>query len=223
MSGSSCDDRADEVLRRQSRLESERANWESHWAEAAERVLPRQRDFQGAKRAGGEKLSDKVFDSTAPLALEKFAAAMESMLTPRNERWHELTLGHATGDRAGEEWPQAVKEYLYAVTSVLFRLRYAPSANFASQAQENPVYVREDAQHPAQFVPVGFVRLHDAAAGGAALPDAAGVADDAASAVTLAAVAGTVIDNYGSCNATREQLIGLQGWVRAQQAAWDRR
>lgn len=86
-----------------------------------------------------------------------------------------------------------------------------------------PIYVREDAQHPAQFVPIGFVRLHDAAAGGTALPDAAGIADDAASAVTLATVAGTVIDNYGSCNATREQLIGLQGWVRAQQAAWDRR
>ena len=131
------EDCADAVLRRQSRLESERANWESHWAEAAERVLPRQRDFQGVKRAGGEKLSDKVFDSTAPLALEKFAAAMESMLTPRNERWHELTLGHATGQRATEDWPQAVKEYLYAVTTVLFRLRYAPSANFASQAQEN--------------------------------------------------------------------------------------
>lgn len=86
-----------------------------------------------------------------------------------------------------------------------------------------PVYVREDAQHPAQFVPVGFVRLHDAAAGATALPDAARIADDAASAVTLATVAGTIIDNYGSCNATREQLIGLQGWVRAQQAAWDRR
>jgi hypothetical protein len=130
------DERADLVLRRQSRLEGERANWESHWAEAAERVLPRQRDFQGARRAGGEKLNDKVFDSTAPLALEKFAAAMESMLTPRNERWHELSIGHWAGQGAAEDWPQAVKEYLYAVTSILFRLRYAPSANFASQAQE---------------------------------------------------------------------------------------
>ena len=140
-------DYADLILRRQSRLEGERANWESHWAEAAERVLPRQRDFQGVRRAGGEKLSEKVFDSTAPLALEKFAAAMESMLTPRNERWHELTLGHATGERAlslkgGEDYPQAVKEYLYAVTPILFRLRYAPQANFASQAQEKCRYFR---------------------------------------------------------------------------------
>lgn len=127
-------DRADAVLRRQSRMEAERSTWESHWAEAAERVLPRQRDFGGVKRVGGEKLSDKVFDSTAPLALEKFAAAMESMLTPRNERWHELSVSRLDD---GAEPPQAVKEYLYAVTSVLFRLRYAPSANFASQAQEN--------------------------------------------------------------------------------------
>ncbi|MDB5433546.1 MAG: phage head-tail adapter protein [Caulobacter sp.] len=127
------DDRADAILRRQSRLEGERANWESHWAEAAERVLPRQRDFQGAKRTGGEKQSERVFDSTAPLALEKFAAAMESMLTPRNQRWHELDVQQVDS----ENLPQAVKEYLYSVTSILFRLRYAPSANFASQAQEN--------------------------------------------------------------------------------------
>ena len=31
-----------------------------------------------------------MFDSTAALGLERFAAAMESMLTPRNQKWHRL-------------------------------------------------------------------------------------------------------------------------------------
>lgn len=124
------DTRAEDVLRRQSQLEANRSTWEGHWTEIGERVLPRQRDFQG-KRVGGEKLTEKLFDSTAPLALERFAAAMESMLTPRSQRWHELKppehlLNNPT-----------VKQYCYDITSALFRARYAPNANFASQANEN--------------------------------------------------------------------------------------
>ena len=124
------DSRADDVLRRQSQLEARRSTWEGHWSEIAERVLPRQQDFQ-AKRVGGEKLTEKLFDSTAPLALERFAAAMESMLTPRNQRWHELKPPeHLLSN-------PAVKQYCYDITSALFRARYAPTANFASQANEN--------------------------------------------------------------------------------------
>lgn len=124
------DSRVEEVLRRQSQLEAERATWEGHWTEVAERVLPRQRDFQNQKRIGGEKLNEKVFDSTAPLGLERFAAAMDSLLTPRNQRWHELTM-HDEDSQSPE-----VRQYLYDVTSTLFAARYCPAANFASQAHE---------------------------------------------------------------------------------------
>lgn len=123
------EDRAEAALRRQAQLEGLRGVWEGHWSEVAERVLPRQRDFRG-KRTGGEKLSEKVFDSTAPLALERFAAAMESMLTPRTQRWHELKPPEHLQNS------EAVKRYLYDVTSALFRARYAPAANFASQTHE---------------------------------------------------------------------------------------
>jgi hypothetical protein len=127
--GTQTDSRAESVLRRQGQFEGDRATFESHWSEIAERVLPRQRDFN-TKRTGGEKLTEKVFDSTAPLALERFAAAMESMLTPRTQRWHELKAPEALKD------DETVKRYLHEVTSVLFRQRYAPAANFASQAHE---------------------------------------------------------------------------------------
>lgn len=66
-------------------------------------------------------------------------------------------------------------------------------------------------------VPVGFVRLHDAAAQGVpTVPDPAGRPDAAATGVGLDAVAGAVVDNYETCNAVRAQLAALQDWVRAQ-------
>lgn len=85
-----------------------------------------------------------------------------------------------------------------------------------------PVYVTPEIDR-AYTVPYGFVRLHDAAAVGAAptLPDGTGQPADAPSGIALSAVAGTVIDNYGQCYAWRDQLIGWQDWYRQQQAAWE--
>lgn len=59
----------------------------------------------------------------------------------------------------------------------------------------------------------GFVRLHDAAAGGA-LPDPARDTDAAAAGIALSAVAATVATNYQTCHETAEQLSALQTWAR---------
>lgn len=76
--------------------------------------------------------------------------------------------------------------------------------------KEVPIYVPVDS--PA--LPGGFRVLHDAAALGE-LPDPARVADaDPADAQTVAT---TVADNYATCHAIREQLIGLQDWVSGMQ------
>lgn len=85
-----------------------------------------------------------------------------------------------------------------------------------------PVHVTPeiDRDYP---VPVGFVRLHDAAARGSApaLSDGAGQPDDAPSGVPLSAVADTVVGNYASCTDDRARLIGWQDWYAQQRAAWD--
>lgn len=60
-------------------------------------------------------------------------------------------------------------------------------------------------------IPMGFVRLHDAAAANS-LPAAPGLDADAPGGVDLAAVAETVAENYGECNAWREQLETLIDW-----------
>lgn len=72
-------------------------------------------------------------------------------------------------------------------------------------------------------VPVGFVRLHDAAAAGSAdtLSDATGASHDAPSGVALSAVTETVAGNYGTCREDAERLRSLQQWIIAQSALWD--
>lgn len=84
-----------------------------------------------------------------------------------------------------------------------------------------PVYVTPETDR-AVVLPLGFVRLHDAAAAGtvAALPDRAGQPADAPSGIALSAAAGTIVGNYGTCLDWRNQVIGWQGWYAEQSASW---
>lgn len=121
------DSRAEEVIRGYDRLKGSRGTWESHWQEVAERVWPVMAEMTGW-RSQGEKRSEKIFDSTAVRALPRFAAAMDSMLTPQTQLWHGLQTGIPDLDDDIE-----VKRWCEAVRDVLFRYRYAPTSNFASQ------------------------------------------------------------------------------------------
>jgi hypothetical protein len=58
----------------------------------------------------------------------------------------------------------------------------------------------------------GWVYTHDAAAGNQNA-DAARSADASPSGVAANQALGTVVQNYGTCEETRQQLIGLQSWV----------
>lgn len=78
--------------------------------------------------------------------------------------------------------------------------------------KEVPVYVDREADR-ACVVPVGFVRVHDAAAANMPVGDP-GRADAPASGVALSAVAATVAGNYTTCHENAEQLIALQARVR---------
>jgi len=73
--------------------------------------------------------------------------------------------------------------------------------------RETPRYVtpRTDAAFP---LPVGFVRLHDAAAA-ADLPGPPGPADAQASGVTTSDAAIVIAGNYGTCHTIRDQLNAL--------------
>lgn len=125
------DSRAIEVIDQHGKLKSDRAVWENHWREVAERILPRQDDFQQTRLTEGEKRSQKIFDSTGLLALDRAASAIDSLITPSTQRYH----GLGPEDDALED-DHEIKIYLDKVTKFLFRMRYRPLANFASQAHE---------------------------------------------------------------------------------------
>ena len=122
--------RAAEVLEGYDRLKGARGTWEQHWQEVAERVWPSMAEMTGW-RTPGEKRSEKIFDSTAQRALPRFAAAMDSMLTPATQQWHGLRTGIPELDDN-----VSVQRWCDNLRDILFRQRYAPTANFASQAFE---------------------------------------------------------------------------------------
>ena len=111
-------------------MASSRSTFESHWHEVTKRVLPRQDSWYGSNNSQGDKRTQELYDSTAVLALSRFAAAMESILTPRTEIWHRLT------PEVPLDESQAVKVWLDQISRLLFRVRYSPRSNFASQMHE---------------------------------------------------------------------------------------
>lgn len=127
----------EQIVQRQEKLKADRANWETHWEEVAERVYPNLRGMFTASvkdQTTGEKRTEKMFDATPPLALERFAAAMESMLTPRNSRWHRLTPSSMVDPYVLRD--REVRLWFDEVTKRLFAQRYSPRANYASQQHE---------------------------------------------------------------------------------------
>jgi hypothetical protein len=127
-------DLAAQIIKRFEQLEAERGTWETHWTEIADRVLPRYSDTffkPTSEQTKGEKRTEKMLDSTAGIALERFAAAMESMLTPRTQRWHRLIPSDPRLEKDRE-----VKLWFEGATNTLFRHRYASKANYASQQHE---------------------------------------------------------------------------------------
>ena len=127
------EDMLNQIMRDQSSMEVSRKTWEQHWEEVAERCLPRASGFT-KKKQDGTKRNEKAIDSTPILALERFAAAMESVITPRTQTWHGLQNERFADDNE-------VQKYYEACTKILFRVRYAPQANFANQMSENYVSI----------------------------------------------------------------------------------
>lgn len=107
-----------------------RGVWEQHWQQIAEQMLPgHMHSFNALSiRTAGAKRMQYVFDSTAILALKRFSAIMDSVLTPWGKRWHSIAPEDETLLRYRE-----VKLWCEQATEFLFNRRYRYNANFAPQ------------------------------------------------------------------------------------------
>jgi len=119
-----------ESLKEFEAMQRNRSIFNNHWEETAELVLPTYRNTfnYGSFNMQGEKKTEKQVDSTAALALTRFAAILDSLLTPRNMFWHGLAADNEELAKIRD-----VKLWFEAVTKILFKQRYKPSANFSSQ------------------------------------------------------------------------------------------
>lgn len=109
--------------------------FENQWEEVASLILPSYRNtFTFTNyNTPGEKKTQLQVDASGMMALSRFAAICDSLLTPRNMFWHTLRADddYVMKDRATQLWFESS-------TRRLFNQRYAPHGNFA--AQNNSTY-----------------------------------------------------------------------------------
>jgi len=91
-----------DVLDRFQKAKEKRGVWESHWQECYDFALPHRSGFFSGGMPG-EKRADKLFDGTAPDAVDQLAASMLAHLTPPWARWFGLTPGPDATDEEMQE------------------------------------------------------------------------------------------------------------------------
>jgi len=135
-SGEKNRDLAAELLREFALVEGRRGIWEKHWEEVALKVLPYYSTsfYQRGNTVPGQKRNQDQYDVTANAALWKFAAAMESMLTPANNKWHRLR--HPD---LGLMKRRDVQLWFDQVNDAMFHYRYSPHSGY--QANQHDGYV----------------------------------------------------------------------------------
>lgn len=127
------DDLFREIMHEFSQMQLWRNTFAGQWEEIAALVLPTYKNtfFYGNFNWPGQKKSEQQVDATAMMALHRFGAIMDSLLTPRNMIWHQLgsEIDDVMKDRRARLWYEQT-------TRILFKFRYAPIANFSSQNQQ---------------------------------------------------------------------------------------
>ena len=97
-----------------SRLMDRRSNWETHWQEVADLIIPRKSDIIDLK-VKGDKRHLEVFDATAIHSLELLASSLHGMLTSSANRWFSLRFKETLMNENDEakEWLENVTDKMY--------------------------------------------------------------------------------------------------------------
>jgi hypothetical protein len=122
------DPRAAMLIKRYGTLQTQRTNWESHWQEIADYIVPRKADIT-KKRTPGDKRTELIFDGTAIHAAELMSASLHGMLTNAATPWFSLRYENdaLNGDDEAQEW-------LLGATDVMYQ--HLARSNFQEQIHE---------------------------------------------------------------------------------------
>lgn len=127
---------AERVCQDYAEAKTGRGVWERHWEDVARLVLPHYQTsfYTNGNTVPGAERGQDMFDVTANTALFRFAAAMESMLTPRNGLWHRIRITDPDLMKR-----RTVQLWCDQVNDLLFHYRYSPAANYQSQQHDGYV------------------------------------------------------------------------------------
>jgi len=104
----------------------------AHWEEIAELidVASRNTFYYGNYNWPGQKKTDRQVDATGMVGLGRFGAILDSLLTPRNQIWHQLASDNldVMKDRQARLWYEQA-------TRILFTERYDAISNFTAGNQ----------------------------------------------------------------------------------------
>jgi len=106
---------ANDLIRRQERLASDRSTYETHWQEIADFMLPGRGDFI-VQRVPGQKRTDKLFDGTALTALDNLSGGLWGAVTNSANKWFEVQTADPALMREHEiaAWCDAVTDRMLA-------------------------------------------------------------------------------------------------------------
>jgi hypothetical protein len=95
------------LLKRFDSLKSRRDNWDTHYQELADYMLPRKADIV-KKRSRGEKRMELIYDGTALQSIDLMAAFLHGMLTSGASPWFHLDVKNEQLNRDDDvrEWLQ---------------------------------------------------------------------------------------------------------------------
>lgn len=122
--------RGTEIMELHARMRTQRQTFEQVWQQIEDRINPTdvRFDLLQPDDTKGRQRTEKVFDATPGLALDRFKAAIHSLVTPRNQMWSKLK---AVDEDLAED--TEVTAYLEEVNRRLFAARYA--GNFDAEVQ----------------------------------------------------------------------------------------
>jgi hypothetical protein len=100
--------------RRYRTLQGQRSNWEKHWQELADYMLPRKADIT-KRRTQGDKRTELIFDGTAIHAVELLASSLHGMLTSPSTPWFSMRYRNPVLQRndMANEWLEICTDQMY--------------------------------------------------------------------------------------------------------------
>lgn len=124
------DERANACLAQHERMVSQRSTFERVWQDIEDRINPMNVQFtaESAQEQKGKQRTEKVFDATPGLALDRFKSAIHSLVTPRNQMWCKPK---AVDEDLADD--MEITRYFEEVNRRMFAARYA--ANFDTEVQ----------------------------------------------------------------------------------------